>query len=207
MPTNTAEREEWKSAGTPRRIRPRVTLVAAFAAVGLLVTACGGDDGDDGDNKGGVAAASPNNSESAKQGGDSQKKGPLAYAKCMRANGVPNFPDPDANGGLKIEGDKVGLGTPAYEKAAEKCKSYNSAPAPEAAPDREAALKYAKCMRENGVPKFPDPNSEGGTDIDRDKLGVDITGPVFKKADDKCKGVLRKGGKGKKNSGPHMQGG
>jgi hypothetical protein len=193
MPTNTVEREEWKTAALPRRIR-RVTLVAAIAAVGLLVTACG-DDGGDGGN-GGVAVASPGSSESAKQGGDSEEKGPLAYSKCMRANGVPNFPDPDANGGLKIDGDKVGLGTPAYEKAADKCKKYNAAPPPEAAPDREAALAYAKCMRENGVPKFPDPNAEGGTDIDRDALGVDITGPVFKKADDKCKEVLRNGGKG-----------
>ncbi len=208
MPKNTAEREERKTVAVPRRIRPRVTLVVAIAAVGLLVTACGGDDGGDGGGGGGVAAASPSTSESAKPGGGgSEKKGPLAYSKCMRDNGVTNFPDPDANGGLKIEGDKVGLGTPAYEKAAEKCKQYNAAPPPEAAPDREAALAYAKCMRETGVPKFPDPNAEGGTDIDRGALGVDITGPVFKKADEKCKEVLRNGGKGAEEGAKNTQGG
>ncbi|MDX2967666.1 hypothetical protein PWY87_05805 [Kribbella solani] len=209
MPKNTAEREKWKTVALPRHIRPRVTLVAAIATIGLLVTACGNDGGKDGgnDGAGGVAAASPGSSESAKPGGGAEKNSPLAYSKCMRANGVTNFPDPDPNGGLKIDGDKVGLGTPAYEKAAATCKQYNAAPAPEAPADREAALAYAKCMRENGVPKFPDPNAEGGTDIDRGALGVDITGPVFKKADDKCKEVLRNGGKGAEDGAKNTQGG
>ncbi|MHC5903204.1 hypothetical protein ACVNF4_04730 [Streptomyces sp. S6] len=203
MPVNTVERENWKTAGSLRHIRPRVTLVVAVAAAGLLMTACG----DDGGGGGGVALAGPSNGKSAKEGGGSGKKGPLAYSKCMRSNGVPGFPDPDAGGGLKIDGDKVGMGTPTYQRAAEKCKRYNAAPAPETAPDREAALKYAACMRKNGVPRFPDPNAEGGTDIDRGALGVDITGPVFKKADDKCKEVLRNGGKGAADGAKNTQGG
>lgn len=43
---------------------------------------------------------------------------------------------------------------------------------------------YAQCMRENGVPDFPDPDSEGSFPIDRDK--VDIDSDVFKKADETC---------------------
>jgi hypothetical protein len=47
-------------------------------------------------------------------------------AKCMRANGVPNFPDPDANGGLSIDGSKLGMGPgdPTFDKAEQACNKY-----------------------------------------------------------------------------------
>jgi hypothetical protein len=45
-------------------------------------------------------------------------------SECMRANGVPNFPDPDANGGgLMINPDELG-GKDAVDKAMEKCSQY-----------------------------------------------------------------------------------
>jgi hypothetical protein len=43
-------------------------------------------------------------------------------------------------------------------------------------------LKYAQCMRANGVPKFPDPNGSGGTNIGN----LDPTGPVFQHANQVC---------------------
>jgi hypothetical protein len=47
-------------------------------------------------------------------------------AKCMRANGVPNFPDPDPNGGIRIDGKKLGTGPgdPTFDKAAKACDKY-----------------------------------------------------------------------------------
>lgn len=45
----------------------------------------------------------------------------LAYARCMRDNGV-NVPDPNANGEWPV--DKALIGTPAWEAAAEQCKQY-----------------------------------------------------------------------------------
>ncbi|WP_433793742.1 hypothetical protein [Actinoplanes sp. CA-252034] len=47
-------------------------------------------------------------------------------AKCMRANGVPNFPDPDADGQLGIDGDKLGTGPgdPAFDAADKACVRY-----------------------------------------------------------------------------------
>ncbi len=48
-----------------------------------------------------------------------QTKAMLAVAKCMRRNGVPNFPDPNAQGHL------VGIGidksSPAVQSAVQKC--------------------------------------------------------------------------------------
>ena len=47
-------------------------------------------------------------------------------AKCMRANGVPNFPDPDPDGGISIDGSKLGTGPgdPTFDKAQTACSKY-----------------------------------------------------------------------------------
>jgi hypothetical protein len=47
-------------------------------------------------------------------------------AGCMRANGVPNFPDPDPNGGIRIDGKKLGTGPgdPTFDKAEKACDKY-----------------------------------------------------------------------------------
>jgi hypothetical protein len=47
-------------------------------------------------------------------------------AKCMRANGVPNFPDPTANGEIQIDGSKVGMGPgdATFDAAQKKCAKY-----------------------------------------------------------------------------------
>jgi len=47
-------------------------------------------------------------------------------------------------------------------------------------------LKYAQCMRENGVPKFPDPDSNGGFSFMKDS-GIDPDSPQFKQAQTACK--------------------
>jgi hypothetical protein len=47
-------------------------------------------------------------------------------AKCMRANGVPNFPDPGPNGQLAIDSSKLGTGPgdPTWDKAEKACAEY-----------------------------------------------------------------------------------
>ncbi len=41
----------------------------------------------------------------------------IALAKCMRANGVPNFPDPDANGNIQFAIDSPIPQSPAFQRA------------------------------------------------------------------------------------------
>jgi hypothetical protein len=50
----------------------------------------------------------------------------------------------------------------------------------------EQMRQMAKCMRENGVPDFPDPSAEGGIRLDAGKLGAGPGDPVFDKAQQKC---------------------
>jgi hypothetical protein len=51
-------------------------------------------------------------------GGVSQQQ-LLAFAQCMRANGVPQFPDPDPNGALNMGG--VDSSSPQFQQALQIC--------------------------------------------------------------------------------------
>jgi hypothetical protein len=52
----------------------------------------------------------------------------LAYAACMRENGVPNFADPEPGGGLNLDGDVIDIDSPAFKAAEEACASLPGAP-------------------------------------------------------------------------------
>lgn len=47
-------------------------------------------------------------------------------AKCMRANGIPNFPDPAPDGSISIDPKKLGTspGDPVWKKAEKACEQY-----------------------------------------------------------------------------------
>jgi hypothetical protein len=48
----------------------------------------------------------------------------LVYARCIRAHGVPNMPDPDRRGHLNIgPGTAVDVASPEFEEAYQACKS------------------------------------------------------------------------------------
>jgi len=74
----------------------------------------------------------------APNGGDKPKIDPAQVeqarqmAKCMRANGVPNFPDPNADGGIGFDRGKLGTGPgePAFDKAEQICDRYRPSPPP-----------------------------------------------------------------------------
>jgi hypothetical protein len=105
---------------------------------------------------------------------------PISASKCMRANGVPDFPDPreGPNGGgvgwpgggpalispdvLEVMGTR--MAGPKVASAAKACQEYMAPSGPPPAlseSQREAAISYAHCMRTHGVPNFPDPTFNG----------------------------------------------
>src|SRR6266487_1889957 len=139
--------------------RRRLSRAAAFAVlvtvVALLAAGCGGH---------GNAKKSSSVSASASASA-SGSFNPVAYAQCMRANGLPNFPDPDKNGRMALPSD-IDSNSAEFKKATEKCKQYmGSGGAPNLGANdlwsQDDKLKYARCMRENGVPSFPDPEADG----------------------------------------------
>lgn len=167
----------------------------------LLLSSCGG-----GSSHPGVARLSPSaptdtaagapTADGAESGGSagsgagpgSLEAAALAFANCMRANGVPKFPDPTNGGFLFHGGPGVDPSSPGFEAARAKCKKYlpagpGSGPAPSAA-TLAHYLTVARCMRRNGVSEFPDPRNAAPSNP-RAALGAgggvisDIEGVVF----------------------------
>ena len=89
----------------------------------------------------------------------------LAYAKCMRASGVPNFPDPNAGGDFLFHARAGGMNpsSPAFKTAQAKCRHFTP-PGPGSGPGPSPQtlarfLNIARCMRQHGVYDFPDPRT------------------------------------------------
>ncbi len=92
----------------------------------------------------------------------------VKFSECMRANGVGNFPDPDASGNLTIDqvanGSKLDTSSPAWQQAIGACKSLEPSGftgSKRSAQQQSAARQFAQCIRQNGVPDFPDPTPNG----------------------------------------------
>lgn len=92
------------------------------------------------------------------------------YVGCLRGEGV-KVSDPDTTGRFEFDGDKRLLkADPKFRAAQMKCSSLLP-PVPKEVDDLDKpvmtaeeiqkARDYAKCMRENGAPDFPDPGSDG----------------------------------------------
>lgn len=189
------------STGRPSRWgRPRPaagSLAVGAAALALLVSGCSGGSKDHKAVAGASTTTSAVAGKGSKPSAEQIKAAALNYSKCMRTHGIPQFPDPNADGGISIDGN-VQQNSPQFKAADGACKHLLPAPPPGGGvpENREAGLKYAKCMRSHGVRKFPDPNPGGGISIDAGELGVDPNGPVFKAADEACKKLIGGGGGG-----------
>jgi hypothetical protein len=167
-------------------MRHRIGPALAGSLLALVLGACGSADADEDVPSANGGGAGPTASSSAGAGGDAQK-----YAQCIRDNGVPDFPDPDPDGGFSNI-DVQGLDRNALTKAMQACQ--DQAPAgvskltgkltPEQA---EKWTKYAGCMRDSGI-DMPDPDPNGSLqDWAKDGLGnVNRDDPKFKEASKTC---------------------
>lgn len=124
---------------------PRVLAALPCVTAAVALAGCGS-----------TGAPSGTVTNAAGPSGKSYDQG-LALARCMRAHGVSNFPDPTGHG---IQITPSIAQSPAFKTAQTACKKYlpNGGQPPVTAPgERAAALAFAKCMRSHGVPDFPDP--------------------------------------------------
>jgi hypothetical protein len=165
-------------------MRIRTVLSIGLMVLGLGLAGCGGD----GDEPAAQATTAGTETKAVK------------YSECMRQNGVPSFPDPDANGRILLQagpGSDLDPQSDTFKQAQEKCKEF----APEGAgsqgnPQQQAdMLKYVQCMRQNGVPEMPDPQPDGGM-LMGPESGVDFNSQTFKDAQQKCRNQLPGGAAG-----------
>jgi hypothetical protein len=176
--------------------------VAAIAlALMLLLSGCAQDAGPGIATASGNQGATPASANPAPAAVDPADAA-LAYARCIRANGYPEWPDPDGEGQFMItRGSGGGFNDPRRVAAMEACQDLRppgsgtagvgGSPGMPGGGDEETRLAFAQCMRENGVPDFPDPSpSAGGRVIIGSGAGIDGNDPRFQAAMRTCAPVL-----------------
>ena len=158
----------------------------AFAAIAttvlaLLAVACGGSN-----SPGATGRGSPGNSVSASA---------VAYSSCMRSHGVPNYPDPGSDGNLpKGNAQAFGVSDSQYQASERACRRLKpssdttftasltqclqTGDCPSGVVQRALTegLKFAQCMRDRGVPNWPDPtvDSMGRPSFQTTAAGISI---------------------------------
>jgi hypothetical protein len=137
--------------------------LAALAMVVLLSAGCSNALAGPG-TSGGNTTATPQTDSS---GGATHQQS-VKFAECMRSNGVKEFPDPDASGTLTIDGiangSSLDTDSAAFQQALTACKDLQPpgfVGHKRTAQEQENALKFAQCIRDNGVKDFPDPAPDG----------------------------------------------
>jgi hypothetical protein len=126
-------------------------------------------------------------------------RGGLAFSRCMRAHGVPSFPDPGSNGVTGLTSSSgIDPKSPTFQSALQACQKAlpnGGRPSPQQlAQAKRSALAFSACMRAHGLKDFPDPTfSNGGIGI-RIRLGsgLDPNSPAFQRARSACGGGLLK---------------
>ena len=159
-----------------------------YLALGLLLTmaAAGCGEAPAGDQ---VASAGGKPSTSASAAAAKDEDAPLKFSQCMREQGMTWFPDPEPGSrGLQIKVPK-GTDKAKMDAAMAACKEWapdGGERGPADPQQLEQGRQMAQCMRDNGVPNFPDPKPDGSIHLDGDKIGVGPGDPAFDKAEEAC---------------------
>jgi hypothetical protein len=162
----------------------RIACATGFAALTLLASACAG----------------PTDEKKPRDGSASGNKADqaLEYGKCLREQGL-DVPEPKPGGasqGARL-GKKDGMSKEKVEKALKACRGKGGGfggGKEMTQADKDKAIKFAQCMRKNGV-DMPDPKFDGGA---QPALNVPKSGPEktrFEKAIKTCESEA-KGGNG-----------
>jgi hypothetical protein len=193
--------------GQPRRTRQGAVAALALTVLALLAAGCGGSSPSAGvahlgsSTSSGIPSSTPSAESGSGGSGAAQAASQgLAYAACVRAHGVPNFPDPQ----VSAHGNEVGVriavtpglsSNPHFNSAQQACRKLLPGGGPGSGSSRQISpqeqsryLKAAACIRSHGVPNFPDPTfSGGGVHISK---GIDVHSPQVRSAEEACQSLI-----------------
>jgi hypothetical protein len=125
-----------------------------------LTTACGSSAPAGTASADSTKTSSTGSSGSASNGSNTnatKREKAVKFAECVRAHGVPHFPDPDASGNFNFG---VDVSETVFTNAVNACKSLQppgSLSGKRSPLQQSAALRFAQCVRAHGVTDFPDP--------------------------------------------------
>ncbi|MDE3131300.1 MAG: hypothetical protein KGL16_09110 [Acidobacteriota bacterium] len=178
-----------------RRFSRLPSTIAIAGLTAVLIAACGASK---------KPPASNSGSASSNSGGAASRNSGISdayrYSACMRTHGVSNFKDPHVSQhgnsvAVAIHVDPAITGSPAFKSAQHACAHIlpNGGNGPTQAQIQahtDAILAFAKCMRQHGFPRFPDPNSQGQLPPSAlSKAGINLQQPAIKPAADACVSV------------------
>jgi hypothetical protein len=170
-----------------RLSRPGITvpLAAVLVTAVLAAAGCGG-------------SSSSANPPAANGGAGNPSSGStklVQFANCMRSHGLPNFPDPTAQGTFNLP---AGMSSSSQFQAADHaCKSLAppgslSGQGP-TTQQLNQTVKFVSCMRKHGESSFPDPSSNGTFQLNGGTNPIDPNSPQFKSAMSACRALLPPG--------------
>ena len=167
------------------RLRGLLALIAGGGLMAGLVAGCGDATQEPTIATANGATASAQPSASAPKLSDDERQ--LKFAQCMREHGV-DMPDPEPDGGPgQLVRIPEGGSKEKTDAALEACKQYmpgGGEPLQLNPTQAEQMRKMSRCMRDNGVPDFPDPDANGRITM-KGGPGT-IEDPDLKAAGEKC---------------------
>jgi hypothetical protein len=148
---------------TPSRLVTGLITTGLIAVLTTTLVACGGA------GQGSGTAAAGGTATGGTSALEQERAILHQYANCVRSQGYPNFPDPQAN----AQGISLAVANPRDKEATNQTKAacsgiLNRLPAtargqqgPITAAQLRQARLWAACMRRNGLPLWPDPGPDG----------------------------------------------
>jgi hypothetical protein len=159
-----------------------MAALAVMTGITLLASACGGN-----------SSSAPDGSSSP---GSSAIPKNIAFANCMRQHGIPI--SVAGNGNVSSGSGGGGSGSSQqFLSAQNACRHLLPNGGQPSQGQQQSnikqALKYAQCMRSHGVPKFPDPSSNGSGPVGFSVpagSGINPQSPTYQKANQACQSTM-----------------
>jgi hypothetical protein len=158
----------------------------AAAAFALLAAGCGGGSSPEVANVASATTAATTTTQN----------GAVAFTRCMRSNGVANFPDPPPTGArvLKPTMQQLGVSDSQFQAAVSACNHLlpNAGSQPQQTAQQKHTrladeLSFARCMRNHGQSRFPDPTAQGDLTVEMVQAqGINVHSPVVLQAVQAC---------------------
>jgi hypothetical protein len=169
-----------------RTLRP----LAAFAMVALISVISAGC-GSNAPSETGTASSAGTGSSGANKKLTARDKA-VKFSECIRAHGVRDFPDPDEKNQFQYG---VSVSPAVWKQATTACKDLQppgTLSGKRTPKQQSASLRFAQCVRDNGVKDFPDPvNGEPLIDTTKIPSSNQPGGmTILNAATHKCGGIL-----------------
>jgi hypothetical protein len=164
----------------------RLTLLLAAVLAGTVLSTAACAKGGDGP---GVATAGGGTPSASASGVAGKQENSRQFTECMRDNGIDMDDAKDGQAlGAARSGDKR-----KFNAAFEKCRHFqpNGGAPPKLSPaDLDKMRQFAQCVREHGVPEFPDPKPDGSYKLDTQAGEKLRKNSHYQSASDACRQYL-----------------